>query len=112
MTESSGPQTTETQHELGTRYDPSGIEAPLYARWVERGAFHVPADEVEHPYVMVIPPPNVTAALHMGHGLNNTIQDVVIRYQRMRGRDAVWVPGTDHAGIATQIVVERQLADE
>ena len=97
---------------LGTRYDPSGIEGPLYARWMSRGVFHVDATDVADPYVMVIPPPNVTAALHMGHGLNNTIQDVLIRYQRMRGRDAVWVPGTDHAGIATQNVVEQQLASE
>jgi valyl-tRNA synthetase len=103
---------TETSHELGSRYDPTGIEAPLYARWLERGLFHVDAADADDPYVMVIPPPNVTAALHMGHGLNNTIQDVVIRYQRMRGRDAVWVPGTDHAGIATQNVVEQQLAAE
>ena len=61
---------------------------------------------------MVIPPPNVTAPLHMGHGLNNTIQDVLIRFQRMRGRDAVWIPGTDHAGIATQNVVEQYLAGQ
>ena len=89
-------------NQLSTQYDPSGIEAPIYARWISRGAFHRPAADVTNPYVMVIPPPNVTAALHMGHGLNNTIQDVLIRYQRMRGRDAVWIPGTDHAGIATQ----------
>ncbi|MDH3297211.1 MAG: valine--tRNA ligase [Gemmatimonadota bacterium] len=97
---------------LGTRYDPSGIEAPLYARWLARGSFHVDAENAVDPFVMVIPPPNVTAALHMGHGLNNTIQDVLIRYQRMCGRDAVWIPGTDHAGIATQNVVEQQLAAE
>ncbi len=97
---------------LETRYDPSGIEAPIYARWLSRGAFHVSASDVTDPYVMVIPPPNVTAALHMGHGLNNTIQDVLIRYQRMRGRDAVWIPGTDHAGIATQNVVEQHLAKQ
>jgi valyl-tRNA synthetase len=103
---------TESTHELGTRYDPSGIEAPLYARWLKRGAFHVDAADADDSFVMVIPPPNVTAALHMGHGLNNTIQDIVIRFQRMRGRDAVWVPGTDHAGIATQNVVEQQLATE
>jgi valyl-tRNA synthetase len=72
----------------------------------------VEASAAEDPYVIVIPPPNVTAALHMGHGLNNTIQDVLIRARRMQGRDALWVPGTDHAGIATQNVVERQLAGE
>ena len=95
--------------ELSSRYDPAGLEQPLYERWVDAGLFHVPAAEVERPYVIVIPPPNVTAALHMGHGLNNTLQDVLIRRRRMQGYDALWVPGTDHAGIATQNVVERQL---
>ena len=94
---------------LQSRYDPSGIEPALYKRWLDRGAFHVEASDAEDPYVIAIPPPNVTAALHMGHGLNNTIQDVLIRFERMRGRDAMWIPGTDHAGIATQNVVERQL---
>ncbi len=83
---------------------------------MEGGYFHVPAsavlEEGREPYVIVIPPPNVTAALHMGHGLNNTVQDVLIRWRRMQGRAALWVPGTDHAGIATQNVVERQLAAE
>jgi valyl-tRNA synthetase len=97
---------------LDSRYDPSEIEPALYARWIDRNAFHVNAAEATDPYVIAIPPPNVTAALHMGHGLNNTIQDVLIRFQRMRGRDAVWIPGTDHAGIATQNVVERQLKSE
>ncbi len=94
---------------LPSRYDPSGIEPALYKRWLDRGAFHVEASDAKDPYVIAIPPPNVTAALHMGHGLNNTIQDVLIRFERMRGRDAMWIPGTDHAGIATQNVVERQL---
>ncbi len=98
-----------TSTELSSRYDPAGLEGPMYERWVEAGLFHVPAEEVERPYVIVIPPPNVTAALHMGHGLNNTLQDVLIRRRRMQGYDALWVPGTDHAGIATQNVVERQL---
>jgi valyl-tRNA synthetase len=101
-----------THHELSARYDPTGIEAPIYERWLGRRAFHVPAETAQNPYVIAIPPPNVTAALHMGHGLNNTIQDVLIRYMRMRGRDAMWIPGTDHAGIATQNVVERELAGE
>jgi valyl-tRNA synthetase len=83
---------------------------------MEGGFFHVPAsavlEEGREPYVIVIPPPNVTAALHMGHGLNNTVQDVLIRWRRMQGRAALWVPGTDHAGIATQNVVERMLAAE
>jgi len=97
---------------LESRYDPSGIEPALYRRWLDRGAFHVEASDATDPYVIAIPPPNVTAALHMGHGLNNTIQDVLIRFERMRGRDAMWIPGTDHAGIATQNVVERQLKND
>ena len=97
---------------LESRYDPSGIEPALYRRWLDRGAFHVEASDATDPYVIAIPPPNVTAALHMGHGLNNTIQDVLIRFERMLGRDAMWIPGTDHAGIATQNVVERQLGNE
>jgi valyl-tRNA synthetase len=101
---------------LPTRLDPKEIEGPLYRRAVEGGTFHLSADRVlkdgADPFVIVIPPPNVTDVLHMGHGLNNTVQDVLIRWRRMQGRGAVWVPGTDHAGIATQNVVERQLAAE
>ncbi|MFQ5889219.1 MAG: valine--tRNA ligase [Gemmatimonadota bacterium] len=103
---------TATTSELSSRYDPSGIEPRLYAHWEEAGYFHVDAREAGRPYVIAIPPPNVTAALHMGHGLNNTIQDVLIRHRRMMGDDALWIPGTDHAGIATQNVVERKLAEE
>ena len=101
---------------LPPRLDPKTIEEPLYRSWSEAGYFHVEPGPVmsgsQEPYVVVIPPPNVTAVLHMGHGLNNTIQDVMVRWQRMRGRASLWVPGTDHAGIATQNVVERKLADE
>jgi valyl-tRNA synthetase len=97
---------------LPPQYDPRDVEDQLYARWIGRGAFTAHADSPRAPYVIVIPPPNVTAVLHMGHGLNNTIQDVLIRFERMRGREALWLPGTDHAGIATQNVVERQLAQE
>ncbi len=98
--------------ELSSRYDPAALEGALYERWVDAGFFHVPAAAAKRPYVIVIPPPNVTAALHMGHGLNNTIQDVLVRRRRMQGFDVLWVPGTDHAGIATQNVVERQLRAE
>jgi len=100
--------------ELATRFDPRAIEPARYRAWQEGGHFHVPASAVrrdgKEPYVIVIPPPNVTAVLHMGHGLNDTIQDVLIRWRRMQGRASLWVPGTDHAGIATQNVVERRLA--
>ncbi len=102
--------------ELAPRLDPKTIEPSLYARWSEGGQFHLSAGEVgeggKDPFVIVIPPPNVTAVLHMGHGLNNTIQDVLIRWRRMQGRASLWIPGTDHAGIATQNVVERQLAKD
>ena len=84
----------------------------MYRRWEEAELFHVPAEQVERPYVISIPPPNVTGVLHMGHGLNHAIQDVLIRWRRMQRYDAVWVPGTDHAGIATQNVVERELAKD
>ena len=99
---------------LAPQYNPSAIESQLYQWWTERGLFspesHAPGSG--HPYVIMMPPPNVTAVLHMGHGLNNTVQDVLIRFERMRGRRALWLPGTDHAGIATQNVVERELAHE
>src|SRR5688572_1650505 len=102
--------------ELPSRLDPRAIEPSIYRAWMERGWFHVPAsavlEEGREPYVIVIPPPNVTAVLHMGHGLNNTVQDMLIRWRRMQGRAAEWLPGTDHAGIATQNVVERMLAKE
>ncbi|MFP4623158.1 MAG: valine--tRNA ligase [Gemmatimonadota bacterium] len=101
---------------LSKTYDPSSIEKSLYEDWREKGYFGASARRVlegeREPYVIVIPPPNVTAVLHMGHGLNNTLQDLLIRWRRMKGREALWVPGTDHAGIATQNVVERQLAEE
>src|SRR3989441_6816261 len=95
---------------LPPQYDPHAVEAPLYRRWQERGLFAPRAEGA--PYVIVIPPPTLTAILHVGHGLNNIIQDVLIRCERMRGRAAEWLPGTDHAGIATQNVVERLLAAE
>jgi valyl-tRNA synthetase len=94
-------------------FDPSAIEARIREFWEESGAFR--ADRPERagaePFSIVIPPPNVTGSLHMGHALNNTLQDILARYQRMRGKDVLWQPGTDHAGIATQMVVERRLMD-
>jgi len=91
-------------------YDPRPVEPRIYKRWLDAGAFQ-PREGAE-PYVIVIPPPNVTDILHVGHALNNVIQDVLIRFERMRGRAAEWLPGTDHAGIATQNVVEKRLAKE
>jgi len=97
---------------LPSTYDAAATEAAWYPQWTEHGVFTAdPARaESQEPFVIVIPPPNVTAVLHMGHGLNNTVQDVLIRWRRMAGDEALWVPGTDHAGIATQNVVEKQLA--
>ncbi|HXF96976.1 MAG TPA: valine--tRNA ligase [Gemmatimonadales bacterium] len=97
---------------LPPQYDAKGVEPRLYRRWLESGLFTARADSPREPYVIVIPPPNVTSVLHMGHGLDNVTQDVLIRFERMRGREACWLPGTDHAGIATQNVVERMLAAE
>src|SRR6267378_2340665 len=91
-------------------YDPRPVEPAIYKRWLDAGVFQ-PREGAE-PYVIVIPPPNVTDILHVGHALNNVIQDVLIRFERMRGRAAEWLPGTDHAGIATQNVVEKRLAAE
>ncbi|HEX4601085.1 MAG TPA: valine--tRNA ligase [Gemmatimonadales bacterium] len=98
--------------ELPPQYDPHAVERPLYQRWLDRGVFPPNPTAPGEPYVIVIPPPNVTAVLHMGQGLNNVTQDVLIRFERMRGREALWLPGTDHAGIATQNVVERLIAKE
>ncbi|MDD5066101.1 MAG: valine--tRNA ligase [bacterium] len=93
-------------------YLPEEIEARWYKFWLEKNYFKARVDKKKTPFTIVIPPPNVTGVLHMGHGLNNTIQDILIRYERMRGKEACWVPGTDHAGIATQTVVEKNLLKE
>src|SRR5436853_3382781 len=98
--------------ELPPQYDPHAVARPLYQRWLDRGVFTARVESPREPYVIVMPPPNITAILHTGQGLNNVIQDVVIRFERMRGREALWLPGTDHAGIATQNVVERLVAKE
>jgi valyl-tRNA synthetase len=96
--------------EIPTRYDPQATEEKIYSSWRENGFFRADATSAKKPYSIVIPPPNVTGILHMGHALNNTIQDILIRWKRMQGFEVLWMPGTDHAGIATQNVVERELA--
>src|SRR5467141_1904352 len=103
---------SQSRFALPPQYEPQAVERPLYRRWLERDVFTARVDSPKPPYVIVIPPPNVTAVLHMGQGLNNVTQDVLIRFERMRGREALWLPGTDHAGIATQNVVERLIAKE
>ena len=100
---------------LEKSYQAAEVERRIYARWEESGAFRAGRSEAlergAKPYTIVIPPPNVTGSLHMGHALNNTLQDILCRFERMRGRDVLWQPGMDHAGIATQMVVERQLME-
>ncbi len=98
--------------ELSPQYNPKDVEESLYQQWESQGLFAADVDNTRVPYTIVIPPPNVTGILHMGHALNNTIQDILIRAKRMQGANALWVPGTDHAGIATQNVVEKSLAKE
>ncbi len=97
-------------NELAKTFDPAEIEARWYSHWEENGLFRPERPNAE-PFTIVNPPPNVTGSLHIGHALDNTLQDIVIRYERLRGKDALWVVGTDHAGIATQMVVERQLEE-
>jgi valyl-tRNA synthetase len=101
-----------TGQELATAYEPGTIERRWYEHWEREGLFRARPNPDRPPYTIVIPPPNVTGALHIGHALNNTLQDATIRRARMRGFETLWVPGTDHAGIATQNVVERELAKE
>jgi valyl-tRNA synthetase len=98
---------------MENRFDPAAVEARIASAWEAAGAFRAnrPDRANAQTYCIVIPPPNVTGSLHMGHALNNTLQDILCRYERMRGKDVLWQPGTDHAGIATQMVVERQLAE-
>src|SRR5271157_4315038 len=98
--------------DLPKQYDPKEARERWSHFWKERGFFNSRPDPNRQPFCIVIPPPNVTGALHMGHALNNTLQDVLIRWRRMQGYDALYMPGTDHAGIATQAVVERRIAQE
>src|SRR5690349_22171516 len=97
--------------ELAKTFDPAAIEARWYPHWENEGRFRPERPQAE-PFTIVIPPPNVTGSLHIGHALDNTLQDILIRHARMQGKDALWVVGTDHAGIATQMVVERNLESQ
>ena len=95
-----------------TTYNPGEIESKWYSYWENQGYFHEEVDTDKEPFSIVLPPPNVTGMLHMGHALDNTLQDILIRFKRMQGYNVLWMPGTDHAGIATQIKVEEMLAKE
>lgn len=99
-------------NEIPTKYNPKETEEKWYKYWLEKGFFHAEPEKGGKPYTIVIPPPNVTGILHMGHALNNSIQDILIRWKKMQGLNTLWMPGTDHAGIATQNVVERKLEKE
>ena len=98
--------------ELAKTYDPHGIEDRLYQKWLDKKYFHAEVDESKKPFTIVIPPPNITGQLHMGHALDNTMQDILIRFKRMQGYNALWQPGTDHASIATEVKIIQKLKEE
>ena len=100
------------KYDLPKAYEFAEVEQRWYTHWLEQKTFSASMEAGKPSFSIVIPPPNVTGVLHIGHALNNTLQDLLIRYHRMKGDNTLWVPGTDHAGIATQNVVERQLATE
>ncbi|MFP4698651.1 MAG: valine--tRNA ligase [Eubacteriales bacterium] len=97
---------------LEKNYDPSKVEERLYQKWLDKNYFHVEVDKNKEPFTIVIPPPNITGQLHMGHALDNTLQDILIRWKRMQGYNALWQPGTDHASIATEVKIVNQMAEE
>ncbi|MCI8597439.1 MAG: valine--tRNA ligase [Lachnospiraceae bacterium] len=98
--------------ELAKTYNPKGMEDRIYEKWLEKKYFHAEVDRSKKPFTIVIPPPNVTGKLHMGHALDETLQDILIRYKRMQGYNALWIPGTDHASISTEVKVTNQLKEE
>ena len=98
--------------ELAKTYDPKGIEDRIYQNWLDKKYFHAEVDRSKKAFTIVMPPPNVTGQLHMGHALDNTMQDILIRYKRMQGYNALWQPGTDHAAIATEVKVIQKLKEQ
>ena len=101
-----------TSGQMSRAYDPAAVERRIYQNWMDQGYFHAAPNPGQQPYTIIMPPPNVTGELHLGHALEKALEDALIRYRRMTGTPTLWLPGTDHAGIATQWVVERQLLDE
>lgn len=102
----------EMAKELAKTYDPKDIEDRLYQKWLDKKYFHAEVDKKKKPFTIVIPPPNITGQLHMGHALDETMQDILIRYKRMEGYNALWQPGTDHASIATEVKIINNLKEE
>src|SRR6056297_2554110 len=102
----------DSERTLPKTYDPDPVESKWYDEWEKRGLFNADVDEEKKAFTIVIPPPNVTGSLHIGHAFNHTFQDIICRYKRMSGYSVLWMPGTDHAGIATQNVVEKKLLAE
>ena len=98
--------------ELAKTYDPKGIEDRLYQKWEKNGYFHAEVDRSKKPFTIVMPPPNITGQLHMGHALDQTLQDVLTRWKRMQGYSALWLPGSDHASIATEVKVVNKIREE
>ena len=98
--------------ELEKTYSPQDIEDRIYENWIEKRYFHVEVDESKKPFTIVMPPPNITGQLHMGRALDNTMQDILIRYKRMQGYNVLWQPGTDHASIATEVKIINALKEE
>ncbi|HEY3325419.1 MAG TPA: valine--tRNA ligase [Planctomycetota bacterium] len=110
MSASESPKSETTGSDFPPQYDPKSFEDRIYASWEGAGVFHSEPNPGAKPYTVMIPPPNVTGVLHIGHALNNTLQDILVRWRRMQGMETLWLPGTDHAGIATQNVVEKQIS--
>ena len=102
----------ENTKEIKKAYDPAEVEDRIYARWMEKGYFHAKPNPDKKPFSIVMPPPNITGQLHMGHGLDGTIQDALIRFKRMQGFETLWMPGTDHASIATEVKIVEQMKKE
>ena len=98
--------------QLEKTYNPAAIEDKLYQKWIENKYFHAEVDRSKEPFTIVIPPPNITGQLHMGHALDNTLQDILIRWKRMQGYNALWQPGTDHASIATEVKILEKMKEE
>ena len=98
--------------ELAKQYDPKEVENRIYKMWLDGGYFHAERQEDKETYTIVIPPPNITGQLHMGHALDNTLQDILIRFKRMQGYDTLWLPGTDHAAIATEAKIVEAMRKE